>query len=140
MLYIRHDATNTLSFNLDKDRGSSTTNYNIRIWNDVEGNFNDNSVSFNFTASKTARRATFTLTEPADVDLKGVKGSFSYRISNSVGDIVDRGKIRAFTGNLSATTFGSSEKLEGQSKIYGYTDSNYISPDDDTTTTQFLNI
>ena len=143
MLYIKHDATNSMSINLDKDRGSGTT-YNIKIWNDVEGSVDNNTVSYTFSPVKLPRKAIFNLVEPTNVDLKGVKGSFSYHISNSVGQIVDRGKIRAYSGsfpgadldqnNSNVTTHSSA------SKIYGYGDSNYIAPDDTVTNTQYLNI
>tara|TARA_R100000654_G_scaffold14456_1_gene31135 strand:- start:24459 stop:24890 length:432 start_codon:yes stop_codon:yes gene_type:complete len=143
MLYIKHDATNSMSINLDKDRGSGTQ-YSIRIWNDVEGSVDNNTVSYSFTPIKLARKAIFNLVEPTNVDLKGVKGSFSYLITNSVGSIVDRGKIRAYSGNLpSASIENNNSNVTthlNASKIYGFGDNNYIAPDDTVTNTQYLNI
>ena len=143
MLYIKHDATNSMSINLDKDRGSGTQ-YSIKIWNDVEGSVDNNTVTYTFTPTKTARKATFTITEPTNVDLKGVKGSFSYYVSNSVGQIVDRGKIRAYRGSFPSADLNQNNSNvtthSSASKIYGYSDSNYIAPDDTVTNTQYLNI
>ena len=115
MLYFRKGTANTIKVNVeDMNFANPTNGFRIFLTNlitDVE------QVYF-FTATSVGKRCLeFTFTEPTNLALVD-EGSYSYRITATNNDTVNRGLARVHEGVLSAeTTFGNEVKYTEHTNV-----------------------
>tara|TARA_R100001440_G_scaffold70771_1_gene93387 strand:- start:2507 stop:2950 length:444 start_codon:yes stop_codon:yes gene_type:complete len=147
MLYIRKNASNTLYFTAETATSGSSGSYNIKVWSDMEGSPDNSSpINYTFTPTHTARKSSFVLTEPTNLDFGTNEGSFSYRITTATGQIVEVGKIRVIRvaipdSNLDDLNTSVLLTHNNADNIFGG-EVTYTTPNDGNSTnnTQYINI
>ena len=96
MLYIKKDTANTLKVTVEKQT-TSVTEWKLILKNDITQIEQECVI----TPTQTSRYLYFTFTEPTQIDLGNIEGSYTYQIK---GDAItlERGKARVYDGTLDA--------------------------------------